>query len=325
MPEVHKPVLLNEVIASLDPRVGGVFLDATVGDGGHAVELLKRIGPTGTLVGVDRDPEAIEHAAKRLASYGDRVRLRQGNFRDIASILAQAGVSETDGALFDLGVSSRQLDTDRGFSFSRDEKLDMRMDPSEQTPTAADIVNQYSEAELADVIRNYGEERYAGRVARSIVRARPIGTTRELADAVVAAVGSRYRGQNIHPATRSFQAIRIAVNGELEAVAVGVPAAVEMLKVGGRIAVISFHSLEDRIVKQAFRRLSGHCECPPRLPECRCGAKQILRVLTRKPVVPSSEEIEDNPRSRSAKLRCAERTSRLPLHSAGEGRGEGSK
>ena len=307
MPEFHKPVLLNEVIALLDPKEGGVYLDATVGGGGHAVELLKRIGPTGTLVGVDRDPEAIEHAGKRLASYGDRVRLRQGNFQDIRSILTEAGIHEIDGAVFDLGVSSRQLDADRGFSFSRDERLDMRMDPSEPTPTAADIVNQISEVELADVIRGYGEERYAGRVARSIVRARPIWTTREVADAVVAAVGGKYRDQDIHPATRTFQAIRIAVNRELEAVEVGVPSAVEMLKLGGRIAVISFHSLEDRIVKQVFRRLSGHCECPPRLPECRCGARQVLRVLTRKPVVASAEEIADNPRSRSAKLRCAER------------------
>ncbi|MCL5102520.1 MAG: 16S rRNA (cytosine(1402)-N(4))-methyltransferase RsmH [Armatimonadetes bacterium] len=312
MPEYHKPVLVNETIALLDPRPGCVFLDATLGGGGHAAEILKRIGPEGRLLGVDRDPEALKYARKRLEEFGDRAVLIHGDFRNLAGILTDAGISALDGALFDLGVSSHQLDTERGFAFARDEELDMRMNPLEDTPSAADIVNSYSEHDLADVIWRYGEERYSRRIARAIVERRaktPVTRTGELADIVTQAIPGKYRWQQgIYPATRAFQAIRIEVNRELEAVEQGIPAAIDALKVGARICVISFHSLEDRIVKRTFRRYAGHCECPPELPECRCGARAIVKIITSRPVVASAEEIEDNPRSRSAKLRCAEKT-----------------
>lgn len=310
MLEFHRPVLLNETIALLDPKPGGVFLDATLGGGGHAAAILERISPNGILVGIDRDPEAIEYARQRLARYGQRVKFVQGDFRDVGSILASVGITELDGALFDLGVSSHQLESGRGFSFMRDEPLDMRMSPAEGTLSAADVVNTYTESDLAEIIRQYGEERYARRIARAIVERRksaPIRTTAELVETILSAVGGKYRGLDIHPATRTFQAIRIEVNKELEAIEAGVTGAIEHLKIGGRICVISFHSLEDRIVKKTFRKLSGHCECPPRAIKCECGARRILQVLTKKPVTPSEEEIAENPRSRSAKLRCAER------------------
>jgi len=310
MLEFHRPVLLNETIALLDPKPGGVFLDATLGGGGHADAILERTSPNGILVGIDRDPEAIEHARQRLARYGQRVKFVQGDFRDIGSILASVGITELDGVLFDLGVSSHQLESGRGFSFMRDEPLDMRMSPAEGTLSAADVVNTYTESDLAEIIRRYGEERYARQIARAIVERRksaPIRTTGELVETILSAVGGKYRGLDIHPATRTFQAIRIEVNKELEAIEAGVTGAIEHLKIGGRICVISFHSLEDRIVKKTFRKLSGHCECPPRALKCECGARRILQVLTKKPVTPSEEEIAENPRSRSAKLRCAER------------------
>lgn len=310
MLEFHRPVLLNETIALLDPKPGGVFLDATLGGGGHAAAILERISPNGILVGIDRDPEAIEYARQRLARYGQRVKFVQGDFRDVGSILASVGITELDGALFDLGVSSHQLESGRGFSFMRDEPLDMRMSPAEGTLSAADVVNTYTESDLAEIIRQYGEERYARQIARAIVERRksaPIRTTGELVETIISAVGGKYRGLDIHPATRTFQAIRIEVNKELEAIEAGVTGAIEHLKIGGRICVISFHSLEDRIVKKTFRKLSGHCECPPRALKCECGARRILQVLTKKPVTPSEKEIAENPRSRSAKLRCAER------------------
>ena len=310
MPEFHTPVLKNEIIALLEPTSGGVYLDATLGGGGHGAEVLNRTGPDGLLLGIDRDPEAVEYAKSRLASYGDRARIVKGDFRNLESILALQGIEAIDGAIFDLGVSSWQLDSDRGFSFMRDEVLSMKMDPAEDTPDAADIVNSYSEAQLTELIRRYGEERYARRIARAIVERRkiaPISRTGELVDVIVSAVGAAYRGQQIHPATRTCQAIRIQVNRELEAIEAGLPAAIEVLKEGGRVCAVSFHSLEDGIVKSIFRRLAGKCECPPRLPECRCGAKRLVRVITRKPIVPSEEEIRANTRSRSAKLRCAER------------------
>ena len=310
MPDYHKPVLVKETLTLLDPKESGVFVDATLGGGGHAVEILERVGPNGMLIGIDRDPEAIEYARERLKQYGDRVMLVQGNYQDLESILTSIGITEIDGALFDLGVSSHQLDVDRGFSFQRDEELDMRMNPSENTLSAKDIVNTYSESDLADLIWQYGEERYSRRIARAIVNRRerePITRTKELAEIIWNAVPPQYRHGEIHPATRSFMSIRIRVNRELEAIEIGVPAAINALKTGGRICVISFHSLEDRIVKRLFRKFSGRCECPPRFPQCQCGAIERLKILTNKPVVANDEEIKDNPRSRSAKLRCAMR------------------
>ncbi len=311
MPQFHTPVLTEQITALLQPKRGGVYLDATLGGGGHAVLLAERIGRDGVLIGIDRDPEAVEYAREKLKECPCRLILVEGNFRDVHSILDDAGIGRIDGAIADLGVSSHQLDSLRGFSFSDDQDLDMRMSPSQDILNAADVVNTYSEARLAEVIRNYGEERYARRIAKAIVKRRgiePITRTRDLADIIVSAVpGRSRRGQEIHPATRTFQAIRIEVNGELGAIEAGIPAMVERLKVGGRICVVSFHSLEDRIVKRTLRRLAGYCECPPGLPECRCGVKRILKVITRKPVVPDAEEIASNPRCRSAKLRCAQR------------------
>ena len=306
MPEYHRPVLVNEVLTLLDPREGGVFLDATLGGGGHAEELLKRIGPSGRLIGIDRDSEAIDFARKRFGATDGQTTFIESNFGELDSILEEIGVSELDGALFDLGVSSHQLDAPRGFSFQRDDDLDMRM--GKDARSAADIVNQYSERDLQEIIRDYGEERYARRVASAIVRRRtekPFRTTMELADTVVSAIPGGGRWQDTHPATRTFMAIRIEANSELEAIEKALPVAINALKIGGVIAVISFHSLEDRIAKTIFRKFSGRCECPPRLPGCQCGAVEMLRILTRKPVVPSAEEVCSNPRSRSSKLRAA--------------------
>lgn len=309
MSEFHRPVLLDEVIALLDPKPGGVYVDCTLGSGAYAERILERSAPDGILIGIDRDREAVEFAGRRLAGFGDRTRLIEADFRDLRQILESIGLSDIDGAAYDLGVSSHQLET-RGFSFLRNEPLDMRMAPDADVPTAADIVNAYSESDLADVLYVYGEERYARRIARAIVarrREQPFATTGELADVVSAAVPAAYRRGEIHPSTRTFQAIRIEVNHELEALQQSLPAAIEALKVGGRVCVVGFHSGEDRIVKRTFRRYSGRCECPPSFPQCQCGARKMLRVITKKPVVPSESEIAANVRSRSAKLRCAEK------------------
>jgi 16S rRNA (cytosine1402-N4)-methyltransferase len=308
MPEYHRAVLLNETIALLDPKQGGTYLDATLGGGGHSAEIAKRIGPSGTLIAIDRDWEAIEHASKRLDDFAGSKIFVEANFRDLRSILDTQGISELDGALFDFGVSSHQVDSARGFTFSREEPLDMRM--GRDARSAARIVNEYAEFDLARVIRDYGEERYGRRIAKAIVERRankPIRTTTELAGIIVSAIPGGGRWQDIHPATRTFQAIRIEANAELEAIEEAIPAAVGALKVGAVIVTISFHSLEDRIVKTIFRRLAGKCECPPRMPVCVCGATKLIKVLTSKPVTPSAEEIESNPRSRSAKLRAAVR------------------
>lgn len=308
MPEYHQPVLVNEVIALLDPRPGGVFVDATLGGGGHSAELLKRIGPGGTLIGIDRDPEALQFAGMRLGAMDGQTTLIEGNFGDLETILPKEWFGNLDGVLFDFGVSSHQLDSPRGFSFQRDEPLDMRM--GRDSISAADIVNEYSEEELARVIFVYGEERYSRRIAKAIVQRRgqkPIRTTGELAEVIVSAMPGGGRWQEIHPATRTFQGIRIEVNRELEAIEKALPAAVDALRIGGIVAAISFHSLEDRLVKTIFRRLSGRCECPPRMPKCECGARQIVKVLTGRPVTASAEEMRSNPRSRSAKLRAAVR------------------
>jgi 16S rRNA (cytosine1402-N4)-methyltransferase len=288
-PAAHTPVLLGEVLEWLQPRPGGVHVDATVGLGGHAAAITERIGPEGQLIGIDRDPEAVALASRRLAGFGDRVRIAHANFDRLAAVLDALGIGQVDGVLFDLGVSSLQLDTpSRGFSFRDAGPLDMRMDPGEAR-TAADLVNRLPQHDLADILHRYGEERFARRVAREIVRRRPLRTTEELRDAVRAAVPRRTWPRNVDVATRTFQALRIAVNRELESLERVIPQTVGRLQPGGRIVVIAFHSLEDRIVKRAL------------------AADQRLHVLTRKPVRPGPQEVARNPRSRSARLRAAER------------------
>lgn len=293
----HTPVLLAEVIAALAPRPGGCYLDATVGGGGHALAVLQAAQPGGVLLGIDADPAALAATAERLAEAGlsQQAVLRHGSFADLAALVTEAGFAAVDGILFDLGVSSYQLDTpERGFSFAADGPLDMRLDPT-QGPTAADLVNRLSERELADIIFQYGEEHAARRVARAIVerrRSQPFQSTADLAAVVARAVGGRHG--RIHPATRTFQALRIAVNHELDRLAAALPQAVALLALGGKLAVISFHSLEDRIVKQ-FLRAEAAGEAPR------------LAIITKKPVVASDTEVAANPRARSAKLRVAVR------------------
>jgi len=303
---VHVSVLVDEVLVYLAPRPGAVIVDATVGEGGHAEAILRRIAPAGRLIGVDRDAEAIRLAEERLRPFGQNVMLYQANFGDLTRVLDAAGVGAVDGVLLDIGVSTRQLfEPARGFSFDRLGPLDMRMDQGEET-TAADLVNTLPERELADLIYRYGEERASRKIAREIVARRPLRTTRDLARAVGAAV-SGARGR-LHPATRTFQALRIATNREMDALEQGLPQAIDRLRPGGRICVIAFHSLEDRIAKQTLAHYSRGCTCPPELPVCRCGGR-VLRLLTKKPVTPSPDEVRRNPRARSARLRAAERLS----------------
>ncbi len=306
----HKPVLLEECLQALAIRPDGCYLDGTLGRAGHSLEILRRL-TTGRLVGIDRDLAAIEAAGERLADFQDRVTLVHGNFRDLGRILRETGTGPLDGMLFDLGVSSPQLDeARRGFSYMQDAPLDMRMDESEAL-SAADIVNTWSQEELRRVLYEYGEERYAPRIAQAIVRRRgdrPIETTGELVEVIRSAMPAAALREKQHPAKRSFQALRIAVNGELEALPPMLAAAADGLKPGGRLAVITFHSLEDRIVKQTLRELATGCTCPPQFPVCVCGKKPRLKLITRKPVTPGPEELAENPRARSAKLRVAERT-----------------
>ena len=307
----HEPVLSVEVIGLLNPKPGQTFVDATAGGGGHSALIAERIGSSGSLAAIDQDPEALAAAGDKLYQLSPKIELIHGNFRDLSELLDRAGIGDVDGILFDLGVSSHQLDTgERGFSFRVDAPLDMRMNPTAGMP-ASELLARLNEREIGRILREWGEERWSARIAQFIAdrrKLKPISTTRDLVEVVEAAVPRKAWPRDIHPATRTFQALRIAVNDELTAVEEGIEAGVGRLRVGGRVAVISFHSLEDRIVKQAFQRLSGRCECPPRLPECRCGAKQIIKVLTRKPVMATEEEVKRNPRSRSAKLRAAERT-----------------
>lgn len=307
---VHQSVLLEEAVGALAVRPDGVYVDCTVGGGGHSLRIAEQLGPKGLLIALDQDDAALEAAARRLAPYRDRVRLVKRNFRHLAAVLAEQGIRRVHGILFDLGVSSPQVDeAERGFSYRFDAPLDMRMDP-ELSITAADLVNTWTEAELADLLWRYGEERFAKAIAREIVRTRtktPIETTGELVEVVKRAIPAPARRTGPHPARRTFQALRIAVNDELGALREGLEAAVAHLAVGGRVAVISFHSLEDRICKQAFQEWSRGCVCPPGLPVCACGRKPLVRVLTKKPIVPSQEEVRRNPRARSAKLRIAER------------------
>ncbi|MGH2788179.1 MAG: 16S rRNA (cytosine(1402)-N(4))-methyltransferase RsmH [Actinomycetota bacterium] len=304
----HDPVLADQVLDLILPALegGGVVVDATLGRGGHARRLLEAARGI-ELIGIDRDPESVAAARAHLAAHAHRVRIVRDNFAGLASVLERLGVPSVRGVLFDLGVSSPQLDeADRGFSFRHDGPLDMRMDPTARL-TADDVVNRYPERELARVIRRYGEERWALRVARSIVRRRPVRSTSELAAVVTDAIPAATRRTGGHPARRTFQAIRIEVNDELGSLASALPDTLEALEAGGRVAVISYHSLEDRTVKRFFADAARGCTCPPDFPVCRCGAKASLRVLTRRPVRPAAPEIERNPRSSAAKLRAAER------------------
>ncbi|MGD2179235.1 MAG: 16S rRNA (cytosine(1402)-N(4))-methyltransferase RsmH [Anaerolineae bacterium] len=302
----HNPVLLKQVIDGLAVEPGGRYIDATVGGGGHAYEVLAASFPDGVLLGLDRDLAALEAAGARLAGYGERLELVHSSFDHLAEVAGARDFLPVDGILLDLGLSSLQLaDADRGFSFLVDGPLDMRFDTTSSDCTAADLINHMSPEELADILYRYGEERQSRRIARAIVEARPLQTTRELADVIEQAVGRR-RGR-LHPATLSFQALRIAVNEELTALERALPQSVDLLMPGGRLVVIAFHSLEDRIVKRFMRRESRDCICPPELPICTCDHEATLSVITRKPIQPTAEEVRINPRSRSARLRIAER------------------
>jgi len=310
MPKFHVPVMVAEVLSLLQPRSGGTYIDCTIGGGGHSLGLIERILPNGRLVGIDRDEEALRAAFENLKRYSANLILEKGNFADLEAITEYLGVAEADGVILDLGVSSHQLEAaERGFSFRHDAALDMRMDTA-QTVTARELVNSLSERNLAELIWKLGEERWAKRIAKFIVEKRshrPIETTRELVDVILAAVPVGARSETIHPATKTFQALRISVNRELESLQAGLDAAVRLLAKGGRICVLSYHSLEDRIVKETFARHAGRCTCPSGLPVCACGAERRIKILTRRPMVPSEEEVRANPRSRSARLRAAEK------------------
>jgi 16S rRNA (cytosine1402-N4)-methyltransferase len=300
----HIPVMLSEVLDTLDVQPGGRYVDCTLGGAGHAEAILERSQPGGTLVGIDADRAAIARGRQRLARFEGSVELVNGNFREVGDICRQLAFAPVNGVLMDLGLSSFQLELGEGFSFQRDTSLDMRF--GSEGPTAHDIVNTYGESELADLIFKYGEEPASRRIARRIIEARPIRTSTELAKAVEQAVGRR-ANLKTHPATRTFQALRIAVNQELENLAAALPQAHGLLGFGARLTVLSYHSLEDRIVKEYIRRESRYCVCPPGLPECRCGHKATLHPVTKRALKPSLAEIEANPRARSARLRAAER------------------
>jgi 16S rRNA (cytosine1402-N4)-methyltransferase len=304
MPTDHIPVLAPELVALLDPQPGELVVDCTFGGGGHARLVAERIGPAGTLVCVDRDPAAAERFEAFAADAPSATRFVRGDYANALDALLAEGL-RADAAYMDLGISSLQLDAwERGFSYAYDAPLDMRMDP-EQNLSALDVVNEWSERRLADAIRRYGEERNAGRIAREVVRRRPLATTSELAEAIRGALPPAARFGRGHPAKRTFQAIRIAVNSELESLDRGLPAAWRLLRAGGRFAAISFHSLEDRRVKRYLADRARGCVCPPELPVCRCGRTPEAELVTRRAVSPSPEEIERNPRSSSAHLRVA--------------------
>jgi 16S rRNA (cytosine1402-N4)-methyltransferase len=306
----HLSVLPEEVIQLLNPHPGGIYLDGTLGGGGHAWLILERCTPGGMLIGLDQDREALRAAGRRLADFGAAANLVHGNFAELEQHLDALGIPALDGFILDLGVSSHQLDSvGRGFSFQQDAPLDMRMDGS-AGETAADLVNDLPEHELERIIQDYGEERWAKRIAAFIVRARQearIETTLQLVDIIKGAVPKAKWDERIHPATRTFQGVRIAVNRELDTLEKGLRAAIDRLKPGGRGVVISFHSLEDRIVKHIFREYATGCTCPRNFPVCACNNKPRVRVLTGRPVTATVQEIESNPRSRSAKLRAVEK------------------
>lgn len=306
----HKSVLLQECIDALNIRPDGIYLDGTLGGAGHSSQIARRLTEGGRLIGVDRDRMALAAAKERLAPYADRVTLVHSNFAEIDAILDSLGIPAVDGMLFDLGVSSPQLDdASRGFSYMADAPLDMRMDKDDAL-TAGEVVNTWPQGELRRILYDYGEERYAPQIAAAICRARekaPVETTLELVDIIRSAMPAQALREKQHPAKRSFQAIRIAVNDELGAVSRMMQAAVGRLNPGGRLAVITFHSLEDRIVKSEMQQAARGCTCPPEFPVCVCGKKPLVKLVTRKPIVSGSAELEENPRARSAKLRVAEK------------------
>lgn len=307
----HRPVLLQETMELLAPARGGLFVDATLGLGGHSERLLNAFTSV-RVIGIDRDSSALLFAVERLKGFGARFQAVHADYRQIADVLRDVGIEQADGILADLGVSSLQLDTpNRGFSFREDAPLDMRMNQAGDEETAAELLARLPETEIARIIYEYGEERHSRRIARRIVerkeRGEPIETTLALANLVRGAIRRTSKEERVHPATRTFQALRIAVNRELERLDEFIEEAIGLLSPGGRLAIISFHSLEDRIVKHTLRRLSGQCECDPRLPLCSCGARKAVILLTRRPITPGEEEVNENPRARSAKLRGCER------------------
>lgn len=306
----HRPVMPREALELLGCKPDGTYIDGTLGGGGHALEILKASAPNGRLIGIDRDEDALKAAKALLESFGDRVIFVRENFSEVKRIINGLGIGPVDGMLLDLGVSSHQLETpERGFSFRFDSRLDMRMD-NRQGLTAHELVNESEPDELARIFRDYGEEREARKIARAIEKARlkkPIETTGQLAAIIEAAVPRKYHPGAIHPATRAFQALRIAVNDELGSIGKGIEGGFDVLKKGGRMAAISFHSLEDRIVKTMFRDFATGCVCPPRVPVCVCGKEPVARLVTRKPLTPGEDEINENPRARSAKFRAIEK------------------
>lgn len=308
---VHKSVLLNETIDGLNIQPDGIYVDGTLGGGGHAYEVCRRLGDKGSIVGIDQDAAAIEAAGNRLKDFGEKVTIVRSNYCDMKSKLHELGIDKVDGIVLDLGVSSYQLDTaERGFSYREDAPLDMRMD-TRQKMTARDIVNGYEEMELYRVIRDYGEDKFAKNIAKHIVAARkvkPIETTGELTEIIRASIPMKYQKKSGHPAKRTFQAIRIELNRELEVLKDSLDDMIDLLNPGGRLCIITFHSLEDRIVKSAFRKNENPCTCPSDFPVCVCGKVSKGSILTRKPILPSEEEMEENSRAKSAKLRIFERS-----------------
>ena len=306
----HKSVLLKESIEALQIKPDGIYVDGTLGGGGHSYEICRHLSDKGRLIGIDQDAAAIEAAKERLGEFGDKVTIIRSNYCNMVKELKRIGISSADGIILDLGVSSYQLDTaERGFTYREDAPLDMRMD-QRQDMTAKDIVNGYSEMELFRIIRDYGEDRFAKNIAKHIVKARqekPVATTGELCEIIKAAIPAKVRATGGHPAKRTFQAIRIELNHELDVLEESIDGMIRLLNSGGRLSIITFHSLEDRIVKSRFRINEDPCICPPDFPVCVCGRKSMGRVITRKPILPSEEELEENSRSKSAKLRVFER------------------
>lgn len=306
----HKSVLLDETIESLNIKPNGIYVDGTLGGGGHSYEIAKRLTDGGRLIGIDQDEDAIRAAKERLSEFADRVTIVRDNYCNMPKVLDELGISKVDGILLDIGVSSYQLDeAERGFTYKQDAPLDMRMD-QRQEMTAKDIVNGYSEEDLYRIIRDYGEDKFAKNIAKHIVQARqikPVETTFELDEIIKAAIPMKFRATGGHPAKKTFQAIRIELNRELEVLDESIDAMTDLLNDNGRLCIITFHSLEDRIVKTRFRKNENPCTCPPDFPVCVCGKKHKGKVITRKPIVPDEEELEENKRAKSSKLRVFER------------------